>query len=282
MMRLTGIFRSPLYSPGRHGENDRLILEETADVLHRSGCEVDLVHESNLAAAPIASETIFSMCQGREANKRLMQLEEDGRLIINRPAAVLGCCRVLLVSAMGSAEGLFPPTAVVSANAYASPPPESGPREGPVWVKRAGAHATCREDVVRVETHAEYRNVLLDFARRGIEAAAVQRHVAGTVVKFYGVAGGAFFRCYREDDMEVHPEEIVASRSRIEALVRRIGLEVYGGDAVIGCDGRIWVIDVNDWPSFACFRTEAALAIAQHIHRRALGREEQALAIRRG
>jgi D-alanine-D-alanine ligase-like ATP-grasp enzyme len=41
-----------------------------------------------------------------------------------------------------------------------------------------------------------------------------------------------------------------------------IGLEVYGGDAIITPAGEIFLIDINAWPSFALFREEAAPRLA--------------------
>jgi hypothetical protein len=50
--------------------------------------------------------------------------------------------------------------------------------------------------------------------------------------------------------------------------MRTVGLDVYGGDVVLDSSGDIQVIDVNDWPSFALFRSAAAEAIAQRIAER--------------
>ena len=61
------------------------------------------------------------------------------------------------------------------------------------------------------------------------------------------------------------------------ALLRRrarqcgdvLGLDVFGGECVVTADGRLPVIDVNDWPSFAPCRPAAARAIASHVLERA-------------
>jgi hypothetical protein len=50
-------------------------------------------------------------------------------------------------------------------------------------------------------------------------------------------------------------------------LVDRVGLEVYGGDCVVGPDGSVLLIDLNDWPSYAYFRAQAAAAIADYVAR---------------
>ena len=46
---------------------------------------------------------------------------------------------------------------------------------------------------------------------------------------------------------------------------RALGLDVYGGDAVVAEDGSISIIDINDWPSFATIRDEASEQIAKLI-----------------
>src|SRR5207342_2457335 len=87
--------------------------------------------------------------------------------------------------------------------------------------------------------------------------------VAGTVIKFYGVADGRFFRCYSQGGAipAAIPTLWEAARSGAAAL----GLEVFGGDLVVGDDGRPTIVDLNDWPSFARCRDEAAEAIASYV-----------------
>src|SRR5206468_12802593 len=49
------------------------------------------------------------------------------------------------------------------------------------------------------------------------------------------------------------------------AAASAIGLAVFGGDAIVGADGRPLVIDINAWPSFALCRDAAAAAIARYL-----------------
>ena len=98
------------------------------------------------------------------------------------------------------------------------------------------------------------------------------------MIKFYGVVGTSFFRFYAEEDRRIAPVAFSQARPGIEALVQRMGLEVYGGDAVIGLDGQVSVIDVNDWPSFAYYRPEAAEAIGARIFSLALNHSQRVVA----
>ena len=42
----------------------------------------------------------------------------------------------------------------------------------------------------------------------------------------------------------------------------RLGLEIYGGDAVVTPEGELFLIDLNDWPSFTGCQADASDAIA--------------------
>ncbi len=101
------------------------------------------------------------------------------------------------------------------------------------------------------------------FADRGIATAALQEHVGGTVVKFYGLADGSFFRAYAA--AEESPAPIAALCRAACAAAAALGLDVFGGDLVVPSSGPPVVIDVNDWPSFARCRDEAAEAIADSV-----------------
>jgi glutathione synthase/RimK-type ligase-like ATP-grasp enzyme len=50
-----------------------------------------------------------------------------------------------------------------------------------------------------------------------------------------------------------------------------LGLEIYGGDAIVSEGGAMTIIDLNAWPSFALYREEAAERIASYLAERFLG-----------
>jgi hypothetical protein len=117
--------------------------------------------------------------------------------------------------------------------------------------------------VVYADTPAKVDAALAAFAARGITQAALQDHVEGVVVKFYGIVDGRFFRCFTED-AEV-PASLPILWQAARAGASALGLEVFGGDLVVDRNGRPVVIDLNDWPSFARCRDEAAEAIAAYV-----------------
>jgi hypothetical protein len=119
---------------------------------------------------------------------------------------------------------------------------------------------------------ADLAGALRAFAGRAISWAAVQEHVPGPVIKFYGVADGRFFRYYGADaGPGAPPPPVDEGRLRKLAFAgaRMLDLEIFGGDVVLPAPDRPVLIDINDWPSFAPFRAEAASAIAGYIDERA-------------
>ena len=66
-------------------------------------------------------------------------------------------------------------------------------------------------------------------------------------------------------DMAGHPLDAVTLGRSVRRAAAALGLEVYGGDAIVTAEGRIVLIDVNAWPSFALYRDEAAPVIASYL-----------------
>ncbi|HEY6930862.1 MAG TPA: hypothetical protein VJA66_14380, partial [Thermoanaerobaculia bacterium] len=109
------------------------------------------------------------------------------------------------------------------------------------------------------------------LAARGIDRAVLQRHVPGDLIKFYGVGSpGAplsWFEWFyhRDQTLSHHPFDPIELQTAVGNAARALGLEVFGGDAIAAGDGRIFLIDLNAWPSFALYRPIAAEKIAAHL-----------------
>lgn len=281
-LQFTAIQRARTFSPRQHADNDGLILESVCRLLCRMGCSVEMTTEERVGEAPLETDLVFSMCQGAEACHVLADEEQQGRLIINSPGAVKACHRQNLYPLLGPDCDLVPTTVLVDTARPNGQLTDMMRGRDSVWIKRGDVHSTQEGDVVRVDHHDDCVSQLAELARRGIHTAAVQQHVPGQVIKFYGVLGTPFFRWYTEKDREVSPMAFGHHRGTIETLVRGLGLDIYGGDAVLRDDGRILIIDVNDWPSYAHYRREAAEAISARIFSRASQHAAKRAAQRRG
>jgi len=271
---LVAIYRRPSFSPLQHRSNDTAILAATAAELGRRNWRVTNTSEADVEQGRLPSAELYlNMCQGSLASEQLMPLEEDGALVVNRPTSVLNCHRHRLVHRIAETKIAFPRTLIQPSSA--PPPPaavlrEFAPDHERIWVKRGDVHAERREDVVST-TADELPGVLTAFAARDIAWVALQQNVTGPVVKFYAVTDGRFFRWY-DAEAGFGQARPSVDEDRLKALAfdagALLGLEVFGGDVAFPRADRPVLIDLNDWPSFAPFRDEAARAIAEYIHDR--------------
>jgi hypothetical protein len=269
-----GIFREAEHSPGRESD-DAEILRLTGKHLESRGLQVILKTPDEVDGVDdVRPRFVFLMCERVEALGRLRALAASGVPHVNTPQAVLNTYRERMIEALAEANVPFIASRVVSTRDRSV---ESAP---PVWVKRADVHNTRDGDVVFASTADAARRALEELAARGIARAVLQPHVDGDLVKFYGIGqgGGAhgappWFRWFyhKEQRLAGHPFD----EGRLARLVRgaaaALGLEVYGGDAIVPPSGESVLLDVNAWPSFALYRDEAAARIGAYLALRFLG-----------
>jgi hypothetical protein len=268
------MYRSPSYSPQQHRVNDTAILDATVGRLEAAGWRAIKTTEREVEEGRLpAAELYLNMCQGSLAAEQLMPLESDGIVVVNRPSSALNCHRYRLVRRLGESTLAFPRT-LIHASSAPLPPADQlralSPDHQKVWIKRGDVHAERAEDVVATSLE-EVAAAVGAFTGRGIPWVALQEHVAGPVVKFYGVTDGRFFNWYGSD-AGYAGERPPVDDNRLKALAFEaaaiLGLEVFGGDVAFPEPDRPVLIDINDWPSFAPFRDDAARAIAAYITHR--------------
>lgn len=261
-----GIYREAEYSPGRHLDNDALILRLVGDALARLGATVRLVHLDEARSLRHDAAIVFSMTQGPAGLDELDEWAREGTTIVNHPSASRRTYRDQLCPLLGSDGVAFPRSIFVPTVERAD---LDGCREffdrGSAWLKRADVHATCPADVVHVDAWEELGPALRGFSTRGLRCAVLQEHREGDEVKFYGVAGGRLFWPYYPREHRGYPFDEQELRRVAELAASELSIGIYGGDAIVGPDGSLSLIDLNDWPSFAPCRGAAAYAIARHV-----------------
>jgi hypothetical protein len=268
MTSFLGIYREPECSPGRHAENDAAILELVAAALEARGHSIALANGDDAPRFADSASVIFSMSRSPRLLDLLARWAKEGRRVINRPDAVLATARSTLVGrALGS---VALPAAHVMPTARTLRPQAAAAMAGAWWVKGGDLYASRREDVQRVETTTELERTLDDFALRGISTAVLQQHVQGREIKFYA-AGSGFFYWLDTNEPAVNGTTSAMFQSAALQSGHALELEIFGGDVVIDADGRVTLIDLNDWPSFAPCRDAAAAAIAAYVERCARG-----------
>lgn len=267
-MRYLGVSRAELYSPNRVS-GDAAVFRAVASELERHGHEVICISEQELTAIPDGIDGIFHMARSREA---LAVLSRADVPVTNTVQAVMNCGRARQTELLGDS-GLIPESLICKTSGV-----PLGWNTFPCWIKRADSHAVYRDDVQFIRDAGECNNAMLGFRERGMKECVLQAHVSGWLVKFYGVRGSGLTDCYAATEKEgkfgleryndqpdqacVDMETLTDAANRVSDL---LGVDVYGGDAVVGEDGNITIIDFNDWPSFRTCTVGAAQKIAQLI-----------------
>ena len=278
MRRCWGIFRERERSPGREFD-DAEILRLAAKHLEATGCQVSLRPPEELREAdePLPS-LVFLMCEGVEALAFLERLEAKGILHVNPVQAVLNTYRDRMIPLLAASGVQIPETHIIPSDPSNLDHPSTVLRTGrfPMWAKRADAHYIQSGDVEFVRSPVDLREVLAALHSRGIPRVVLQQHVSGDLIKFYGVGQprgedemDVWFRWFYHRDQELawHPFSEEALRSVAERAARALGLEIYGGDAIVTSSREVFLIDINAWPSFALYREEASMRIARRLLR---------------
>lgn len=267
-LKMAGISRQAEYSPN-HVENDSLILRATAEVLQELDIEVIFYGEGEVLNSNFNEELIFSMAQGPEAIDKLLEVEKNGSFIVNSPRAVKNCYRTSMVKLLPENGIPFPKSIQVEINSDLDIN-LNGFNPHKFWIKRGDVHAVHREDVTLVYSKEENTCTMKEFSRRGIKTVILQEHLEGDVIKFYAVRDSGFFNWYYLNGKYHAKFDLDKLIKLASASADILGLDIYGGDAIVSPDGIISIIDMNDWPSFAPVRDEAKKHIANFIYKMAV------------
>ena len=223
-----------------------------------------IVSEEEITAGyqlPASTKTVYSMARSEAALSWLSTLEAAGVTVVNPTAGVRACRRSNINKVMQMHHLPLPPDA--GADGY--------------WVKRGDGTAQSKDDVRFCQDEEALAQAKADLRQRGVTDIVVQAHVKGDLVKFYGVEGADFFRCYYPtDDGETkfgdealngtaqhYPFSMERLKQDAEHLSRLLHTPVYGGDAIVKSNGTYVIIDFNDWPSFSRCREEMVMCFGE-------------------
>ena len=214
-------------------EKDFAILQGVGEKLRDRGASVSYVKEELLQDKrwKLGDRVgiIFSMARSEKSLAVLQQAQAEGVMVVNDPRSIEIC------NSRRAIDGLMRSNRIPAAPYY---------ERGKGWIKADRGHD------VRFAANEEE---MLAFKQQ-VEDPLLTAHVEGTLVKFYGVADRFF-------SPQGYPQVAEAAAR----LARLVGIQVYGGDAVLLSDGTFAIIDFNDWPSFSSCREEAAAAICRLI-----------------
>ena len=73
---------------------------------------------------------------------------------------------------------------------------------------------------------------------------------------------------HRDKGMLGYSFEVARLRRAALGAAAALGIEIFGGDAIIQANGEPVIVDINAWPSYARYRDRAAQLIADHLTER--------------
>ena len=273
----SGIYREVEYSPGRVTD-DAAILEavgrrlEDADV----PLQVDYRQPGEITGREADLPALaFAMAEGRAALEALQFWESRGVPVVNRPRAIAHTHRESMMPLLEARRVPVPESRLLDCDAPVPRAKDDDRLFAACWIKQATEHKTREGDVLFATDASSVQEALDRLRERGQPRAVVQRHVEGDLVKFYGVSTPSedavsrpsWFVWFhpKEHPAAGHPFDTAALVDHAFRSAQVLGLDVWGGDAIVTCSGEIFLIDVNAWPSFALYREQAADHIAAHL-----------------
>lgn len=254
-----GVYREQAFSPGKVSQ-DRAVLDATLEELRDMGYPTSVTTPDKLDKLCHRPMLILSMAQSFSTLNILAWLGADGTTIVNSVSSVRTCYRIPLFSRLKRLGIPIPKSRVLPSSHIEATMASCLSR--PFWLKRPDVHAMEAGDVVKIMSAKELNDASTHFLSRTIDHVLVQDHVEGEVFKFYGLGQGSYFAAFHVTGTRQIPTKSAALREIAERAAAGLGLEVYGGDAVLDSSGRFHLIDINDWPSFSPCWEEAAQAIA--------------------
>ena len=281
-LEILGVHRNRKFSPNHIG-NDDAIFSQTAKELENLGCRITICCENDfLSMDEVAHQQIFTMARQKEVVAKLQALESNGTQVVNSAFGIENCFRTNLTNALNLNNIPVAESHIVSTVGDVDDVFDKIEGKG-YWVKRGDFHAIHKEDVSFAASKSEAKEILREYALRDIPDAVISQHLIGDLVKFYGVQGTGFFFWFYPYDNNHHkyadyqqingnsvyyPFDADALKTVAARAAEVVGIDIYGGDAIVSKDGSFRIIDLNDWPSFAPCRDSAATHIASRIYQK--------------
>lgn len=273
-IKIAGVMRSGAYSPNHIG-NDAAIFNLVADELRKRGCEVNIYTEEQLAAGKVTEGIIVNMCREMRSIEHLQRCQDNGALVINSGYGIENCVRERMARILMGSNIPYPESIIVSTDEAIRDTLVKA-RISRCWIKRGDSHTMHNEDVTYVRHPEEAQEILQEYFLRGIKRAVINRHIDGEQIKFYGIVGTPFFYWLSASDSSSDRRGAAKNRTapdfdeeKLKALCTAaadvLDVRIYGGDCILSPDGKMRIIDFDDWPSFAPCRQEAAVQIAKYI-----------------
>ncbi len=267
---IAAVLRAEVFSPN-HIANDAAILHAVVAELRKRGCQVNVYSEDEFLQADVFEDVILTMCRGTHTLEKVQRLEDEGKLVVNSGYGIENCIRMIMVRLLSHAGLPIPESLVVETDVDVRRRLKSA-GFGACWVKKGDAPVHHLEDIARCRHAEEAQEILHEFFFRHIGKAVVSRVIDGEKIRCYGVASSGWFHAFlplRSGGLDDSDEVAEAFLTKVKDICMRaaevLNVDVFGCDVVLDKDGECWLVNFDDWPSFAPIRKEAARVIAKSV-----------------
>lgn len=272
---IAAVYRSHEHSPNLTDADSRIINAASIKLQER-GYAIHRYTEAQFIETDITEPAIINMCRKPRSIEKLCRLEAEGKTVINSGHAIRKCTKRKLWE-ISTANNIETPATVIVSSTDTTLPFSGTFR--PCWLKLPDESVTDKDDIIYAGTPAEYREALTRYHSRAITEVLVCEHLEGDLLKFYAVSGDRYlYTLYpkqsgyskfgyeaNNSDVKFYPYKTERLKEICSIMSRETGITVFGGDCIITPDGKINIIDLNDWPSFTPCTEEASEAIAAAV-----------------
>lgn len=272
---IAAVYRSHEHSPNLTDADSRIINAASIKLQER-GYAIHRYTEAQFIETDITEPAIINMCRKPRSIEKLCRLEAEGKTVINSGHAIRKCTKRKLWE-ISTANNIETPATVIVGSTDTTLPFSGTFR--PCWVKLPDESVTDKDDIIYAGTPAEYREALTRYHSRAITEVLVCEHHEGDLLKFYAVSDDRYlYTLYpkqsgyskfgyeaNNSDVKFYPYKTERLKEICNIMSRETGITVFGGDCIITPDGKINIIDLNDWPSFSPCAEEASEAIAAAV-----------------
>ncbi|MBO8437855.1 MAG: hypothetical protein IAC54_03010 [Bacteroidetes bacterium] len=272
---IAAVYRSHEHSPNLTDADSRIINAASIKLQER-GYAIHRYTEAQFIETDITEPAIINMCRKPRSIEKLCRLEAEGKTVINPGHAIRKCTKRKLWE-ISTANNIETPATVIVGSTDTTLPFSGTFR--PCWLKLPDESVTDKDDIIYAGTPAEYREALTRYHSRAINEVLVCEHLEGDLLKFYAVSGDRYlYTLYpkqsgyskfgyeaNNSDVKFYPYKTERLKEICNIMSRETGITVFGGDCIITPDGKINIIDLNDWPSFSPCAEEASEAIAAAV-----------------
>ena len=191
---------------------------------------------------PKRADIILNMARGHEVNRVLFESESQGVFFINSPKSTIFVSNKKELHQKLSEAGVGTP----ETKAYKVAEIKLEDIKEKSILKAANRHSLYY--VVEVGEADSFDSAMEKYREKGIEEIIVQKFVEGRFVKYYAVGDMVFLPDGAENDLS---HEVVKEIKRQIGLIEKVtGLSVLGGDLIVS-GNEVFIVDVNDFPSFS-------------------------------